>query len=122
MNTRQKSLFPVLALTLFAGAGCVTYRETKTVDVPQVSVAFASDKAARTFYEAFTAARPVVKQTEKHSTTWFGLTSWDSGTVPGPNAAFNEAVRVCDTNGDRLISEGEAEVFARNWTGRTAKT
>ena len=116
------SLLPVLVFVLVAGTGCVSYRETKYQDVKRVQVAFASDRAARTFFEAFNAAGDPGRRTEKHARTWFFLTSYDSCTVQGPNGLFNEAVAACDTNGDRQITEAEAEAFARGRSGGTAST
>lgn len=113
-------LLSLLSFALLAGAGCVSYSETKHTDVKRTEVAFASDKAARIFYEAFTAVGAVDQRTEKRSSTWFGLTAWDSSTVQGPNAAFNEAVRFCDADGNRQITEAEAENFARSWSGAVA--
>jgi hypothetical protein len=107
----------ISGFALLAGAGCVSYRETKYTDVKRAQVAFASDKAARIFYEAFNAVGGVNQKTEKHTSTWFGLTSYDSSTVQGPNALFNEAVHFCDTDGDKQITEAEAEIFARSWSG-----
>ena len=111
---------PLLSFALLAGAGCVSYSEIKHTDVKRTEVAFASDKAARLFYEAFTAVGTVDQRTEKRSSTWFGLTSWDSSTLQGPNAAFNAAVRFCDADGNRQITEAEAENFARSWSGAVA--
>jgi hypothetical protein len=106
-------MLALLSFALLTSAGCVSYRETKYTDVKRTQVAFASDKAARIFYEAFTAAGDVGRKTEKHASTWFWLTSYDSCTVQGPNVLFNEAVRSCDANGDGQITESEAEAFAR---------
>jgi hypothetical protein len=121
MNMLPKSLLPLLSFALLTSASCVSYRETKYTDVKRVQVAFASDKAARIFYEAFNAVGDVGRKTEKHASTWFWLTSYDNCTVQGPNVAFNEAVRFCDTDGDRQITEAEAEIFARSWSGSAAK-
>ena len=120
MNMLNRSLLLLLSLALLAGAGCVSYHETKSPDVARTPVAFASDKAARLFYEAFTAAGGVSRQTERETCTLLFFTYTKTGTVPGPNALFNEAVRFCDTNGDGQITEVEAEVFARAWAGRAA--
>jgi hypothetical protein len=121
MNMLQKSLLPLLAFALLAGAGCVSYRETKYTDVKRAEVAFASDKAARTFYEAFTAVGAVGRKTESQTCTLLFFTYTKTGTVQGPNALFNEAVQFCDTNGDRQITEAEAEIFARAWSGGAAR-
>jgi len=110
----------LLSFALLASAGCVSYQETKSPDVPRTPVAFASDRAARLFYEAFTAAGDVGRKTERETCTLLFFTYTKTGTAPEPNARFNEAVRVCDTNGDRQITEAEAEIFARTWAGAAA--
>jgi len=120
MHMPKKTLLFLLSFALLAGAGCVSYQETKSSDVARTPVAFASDKAARTFYEAFTAASGVGRKTERETCTLLFFTYTKTGTVPGLNASFNEAVRFCDTNGDGQITEPEAEVFARTWNGGTA--
>jgi len=117
----NRSLLLLLSFALLAGAGCVSYQETKMPDVMRTQVAFASDKAARLFYEAFTAASDVGRKAERETCTLLFFTYTKTGTVPAMNAWFNEAVRVCDTNGDGQITEGEAEVFARTWAGRAAR-
>ena len=120
MNMPKQSLLFLLSFALLAGAGCVSYQETKTPDVMRTQAAFASDKAARLFYEAFTAAGDAGRKTERETCTLLFFTYTKTGTVPGPNALFNEAVRFCDTNADGQITEVEAEIFARTWTGRVA--
>jgi hypothetical protein len=113
----NRPLLLLLSFALLAGAGCVSYQETKSPDAMRTQVAFASDKAARTFYEAFTAVGDTGRKTERETCTLLFFTYTKTGTVPGPNALFNEAVRFCDTNGDGQITEIEAEVFARTWAG-----
>lgn len=116
-----KSLLLLLSFALLAGAGCVSYQETKSADVARTPVAFASDRAARLFYETFTAAGDIGRKTERETCTLLFFTYTKTAAVPGPNASFNEAVQSCDTNGDRQITEAEAEVFARTWIGGGAK-
>jgi len=117
MNTIPRLLLPFLTFALLAGAGSVTYRETKFTDVKRTHVLFASDRSARIFYETLSAMGDAGRKTEKHASTWFGLTSYDTCTVQGPNALFNEAVRACDTNADGQITEAEAEVYSRTSIG-----
>jgi hypothetical protein len=121
MNMLNKSLLLLLSFALLAGAGCVSYQETKSSDVARTQVAFASDKAARIFYEAFTAVGDDGRKTERETCTFLFFTYTRTGTMRGLNALFNEAVRFCDTNGDREITEAEAEIFARTWTGAAAR-
>ena len=121
MNMPKQSLLFLLSFALLAGAGCVSYQETKSPDVARTQVAFASDKAARTFYEAFTAASGVGRKTERETCTMLFFTYTKTGTTRGPNASFNEAVRFCDTNGDGQITEAEAEIFAHAWAGAAAR-
>jgi hypothetical protein len=122
MNTLQKILIGFLSLTLLAAAGCVSYRETKHTDVKRAEVTFASDKAARIFYEAFNAVGDVGRKTERQTCTLLFFTYTKTGLGQGQNVLFNEAVRFCDTNGDHVITEAEAELFARSWSGETGKT
>jgi len=117
----NRPLLLLLSFALLAGAGCVSYQEPKTPDVMRTQVAFASDKAARTFYEAFTAVGDTGRKTERETCTLLFFTYTKTGTVPGPNVLFNEAVRFCDTNGDGQITEAEADIFARTWAGRAAR-
>ena len=122
MHMPKKTLLFLLSFALLAGAGCVSYQETKSPDVARTQVAFASDKTARVFYEAFTAAGGAGRKTERETCTLLFFTYTKTGTVPGLNTLFNEAVRFCDTNVDGQITEAEAEVFARTWNGGTAAT
>ena len=121
MNMLNRSLLLLLSFALLAGAGCVSYQETKSPDVARTQVTFASDRAARLFYEAFIAAGDVGRKTERETCTWLFFTYTKTGIAPGSNALFNAAVQVCDTNGDRQITEAEAEIFARTWTGAAAR-
>ena len=113
----KKTLLFLLSFALLASAGCVSYQEAKSPDVARTHVAFASDKSARIFYEAFTAVGGAGRKTERETCTFLFFTYTKTDTMPGPNALFNEAVRFCDTNGDGQITEAEAEIFTRTWAG-----
>jgi hypothetical protein len=92
---------------------CLSTKETVYRDVERVKITFESDAAARTFYEAFTQSPESRQRNEK--TTTFNIpvilhaqrTEKDS-----ENAAFNAAVRRCDTNADGRITEAEARLYA----------
>ncbi|MFM8469553.1 MAG: hypothetical protein ACKODH_06225 [Limisphaerales bacterium] len=103
-------LIAALAASLTA---CISTKETVYRDVERLKVEFENDAAARIFYEAFTKS-PESRQLNEKTTT-FNIpviihaqrTEKDS-----ENAAFNAAVRRCDTNADGKITEAEARIYA----------
>ena len=117
MNTRPVSLLsaPLVAAALLATTGCISTRETVYTDAPRVQIAFASDKAASTFYEALSRSPHSRQRTEKHVQVNLILIDVDQRTVAGPNQTFNEAVDFCDTDRNGVISEPEAGIFAVAW-------
>ena len=84
----------------------------------RVAVEFENELAGRVFYEALS-KRPARKEREEEVTdvSLPVVFSVEHRRVRGPNAGFNRAVRECDTNGDRKITEVEAKI----WAGRTAE-
>ena len=78
-------------------------------------MAFASDKAASTFYEALSRSPHARQRTEKHVEVNLILIDVDQRTVAGPNLIFNEAVDFCDTDRNSVITEAEADIFSRAW-------
>ena len=107
-------LRPALPAALAASlAACLSTKETVYRDVERAKIEFENDTAARIFYEAFTKSPDSRHLNEK--TTTFNIpviihaqrTEKDS-----ENAAFNSAVRRCDTNGDGKITEAEARIYA----------
>ncbi|HEY8995287.1 MAG TPA: hypothetical protein VIM71_11535 [Lacunisphaera sp.] len=117
MKTHPHSLLTatLLGSVLLVASGCISTRETVTVDAPRIAVAFASEKAGRLFYETLARQPDSPPREEKHTHVNFILIDVDQRTLVGPNRRFNEAVTFCDTNHDATITEMEAEVFAANW-------
>jgi hypothetical protein len=118
MNIRPSSLLSValVAAALLATAGCISTHETVYADnAPRTKIAFASDKAASTFYEALSRSPESRQRTEKHTSVNLILIDVEQRTVAGPNQTFNEAVAFCDTNRDGVITEAEADIFAAAW-------
>ncbi len=94
-------------------AGCITHESNITRDAARTSVEFENDAAARIFYEAL--SHGACKDCQGDSTTKFEIPvvfEYKRHSVTGPNAAFNRAVELCDTNHDGKITEAEAKIFA----------
>lgn len=108
-----KSLVPLIAAGLLAAtSGCISHHETVTKDVGRLPVSFESDTAARHFYEGLEKYRGKKSGTESRTEFHIPIVfEHEVKTVNGPNAAFNDAVRRCDTNQDGKITEQEARIF-----------
>lgn len=117
MNIRPFAILTATlsASALFLAAGCISTHETITVDVPRTTVAFASEKAGRLFYETLARKSDSSPREEKHTQVNLILIDVEQRTIVGPNRRFNEAVQFCDTNHDAMITETEAEVFSAAW-------
>lgn len=109
---------PLLASLLLTSAaigvgGCVTHNETTYKDEPRMSVEFENDAAGRVFYEAFSKQGHRGDQYETNTEVSIPIIfEHKTRVVRGENAAFNSAVRRCDTNNDGKITEQEARIFA----------
>jgi len=109
----MKARFILLATLTASLTACISTKETVYREVERLKVEFESDTAARVFYEAFTKAPESRQRNEKTSRFVIPViidaqrTEKDS-----ENAAFNVAVRRCDTNGDGRITEQEARIYA----------
>jgi hypothetical protein len=94
--------------------GCISHEETVSEDEPRVRVEFENDTAGRLFYEKL--SRVSASHSGKiESSTHVQLPvifDHKRKVVRGANRAFNEAVRVCDTNGDGRITELEARIYS----------
>ena len=93
--------------------GCITHHSVVYRDVERVKVEFESDAAARLFYE--TLSRTSAARNHSESTTTVSIPivfEHERKVVPGKNVEFNEAVAVCDSNRDGIITETEARIFA----------
>ena len=122
--TKQLKPALILSLSLFAlGAftGCISTTETTYTDVERAKISFASDKAGRVFYEALARAPEGRGRTEKRTEVNLILVEVDHRTVAGPNKLFNEAVAICDTNKDGVITETEADIFSSSWPRRSRR-
>lgn len=107
----------ILTLTALSGAllagGCISHRETVYRDEPRVKVEFENDTAGRIFYEALSKSSGRLKRSESETEVSLPIVfEHKQRTVSGENAAFNDAVRRCDTNQDGKITEQEARIFA----------
>jgi hypothetical protein len=94
-------------------AGCITHESSVTRDTTRTSVQFENDNAARIFYEAL--SQGACRDNQGEATTKFEIPvvfEYKRHVVTGPNAAFNRAVELCDTNHDGKITEAEAKIFA----------
>ena len=101
----------LLACACLSLAGCISHEDTTYHDTERAKVEFESEVAARTFYEALSKQ----KQPAGEKTTRVSLPIVFDHThreVTGPNISFNNAVQLCDTNKDGLITEVEARIFA----------
>lgn len=108
----------LMGLIAMGATGCIHTQRTEVVDEARVAVEFENELAGRVFYEALS-KRPARKEREEEVTdvSLPVVFSVEHRRVRGPNAGFNRAVRECDTNGDRKITEVEAKI----WAGRTAE-
>ena len=90
--------------------GCITSRTIKTE--PRQSVTFASTHAAQTFYDTYLALNHPSEQGKGDVSFGFPL-PYQHYTVRTENVRFNEAVKTADTNHDGIISDTEADTYAK---------
>ena len=113
LKTTMKARALLLAALAASLTACISTKETVYREFERLKVEFENDAAARVFYEAFTKAPESRQRNEKTSRFVIPViidaqrTEKDS-----ENAAFNAAVRRCDTNGDGKITEQEARIYA----------
>jgi hypothetical protein len=109
----------LLALTglgaLAALTGCISSTNTTYTDIERVKVDFASDKAGFVFHEALSRTSDSRRRTEKRTEVDLILIDVEHRVVSGPNRLFIEAVNFADSNRDGVITETEAEIFAKAW-------
>jgi len=102
-----------LAASALLLAGCVTSETNTTRDAERTKVEFENDAAARIFYETLSHGNR--NEGQRESTTKFEIPvvfEYKHHVTTGPNAVFNRAVELCDTNHDGKITEAEAKAFA----------
>jgi hypothetical protein len=108
----MKRIASLLGTTALLVVGCIHTNETVVKDEGRLPVEFENDGAARLFYEALSRMPGAGDKTESHTEVSLPvLFSHEHKVVRGPNVAFNEAVRRCDTNQDGRITESEARIF-----------
>jgi len=103
----------VLLAAAWLTAGCISTERTVTRDEPRTKVAFENDTAGRLFYETLSRWRSGNNRVEnKTEVSLPVIFECKQRVIEGEGIAFNQAVRRCDTNGDGLITEAEARIFA----------
>lgn len=117
MNTTPLRLLSatLTASVFLATTGCISTHQTVTIDAPRISVAFATERAGRVFYETLARTTDSRPREEKRSHVNLILVDIEERTIVGPNRRFNEAVAFCDTNHDGEITETEADIFSAAW-------
>lgn len=109
----MRALRLVLPFAALVAAGCIHTHDTVVRDEHRIAVEFENDAAGRLFYETLSRMPDSGRKTEKHTEVSLPIIfSHEEKVVRGPNSGFNEAVRRCDTNQDRKISETEARIFS----------
>ncbi|HSY17579.1 MAG TPA: hypothetical protein VK815_04555 [Candidatus Acidoferrales bacterium] len=90
--------------------GCITHRTIQSE--PRQSVTFASTHAAQTFYDTYLALNH--PSASGKGDVSFGLVlPYRHYTVRTENVRFNEAVKSADTDHDGIISDTEADTYAK---------
>ncbi len=114
MRSRNKhAAHAAMAVAAAVASGCIHTKRTEVIDEARLPVEFESESAGRVFYEALSnrPARP--GHAEQVTRVELPLVFSDERrVVRGAAAAFNHAVKECDTNGDRRITEAEARIWA----------
>lgn len=109
MSTRLLPL-AISALLVSLLPGCISSHSTTYTDVDRVKISFPTESAGKLFYEAMShlPSRPT---RENKSSVNLIVVDLENTTVEGPNRSFNDAVAICDTDKDGVISEQEAAIF-----------
>ena len=109
----KSTLVPLLMVASVLSSGCIHTSQTEVRDETRMPVEFETESAGRVFYEVLS-KRPDPRNREE-SNTEISLPlvfSNEHRVVTGPNHAFNQAVRECDTNHDGKITESEARIWS----------
>jgi hypothetical protein len=110
MSLRRKAVALACVLPL---AGCVTfYSKTEIVGGnDRTAVSFENGDVSQQFQAA-------LKKMDNHAGgTWFGapfVTIYEQDKRLSDAAVWNEAVRRCDTNADKLITADEVAAFSKS--------
>ena len=105
-----------LLAVLLLNSGCLfIHHKTEVMrkDEPKVIVAFESDKASCMFHAKY---HRILENREEMGLKADAviipfITSISKISVLSSNALYNDAVKVCDSDGDHVITEAEAEMF-----------
>ena len=104
-------LSAVLACAALAG-GCINRHTTVHNDVERVRVQFENEAAGRIFFEKLSKL-PTLDHKESRTAVCIPIIlDYERRVVTDDSEKFNQAVRQCDTNGDGMITETEARIFA----------
>lgn len=110
---KKRHLLGSLVLIGWAVTGCIHTNETVVRDEARVRIEFENDAAGRIFYETLSRIQGAEDKTVSRSEVSLPVVfRHERKVVHGPNRGFNDAVRRCDTNADRRITETEARIFA----------
>lgn len=103
----------VLLAVLGLSSGCISTSRTEYRDEPRLKVEFENDSAGRLFYETLSKNAHRYNRSESNTEVSLPIVfETKHRVVEGESYAFNQAVRRCDTNGDGMITEQEAKIFA----------
>ncbi len=112
-NVRAKILLPLVTGLLLTG--CISSSKTEYVDEPKMAVTFATARAEALFNQGIARNRARLaaagRPQEKTHVSLIVVNVSRQTVTSGPNRDFNQAVLLCDVDGDRVITEAEAESF-----------
>jgi hypothetical protein len=109
---KNQATWLVLAVSVaVAGAGCISSHRTVYEDAPRQPVEFESETAGRLFYERLSEMTAMKSSESKTEVSIPVVLDVSKTTRRSHSLAFNEAVRLCDTNQDGRITETEARIF-----------
>ncbi len=109
----KATIVPILVVVSVLASGCIHTSQTEVRDETRTQVEFETETAGRVFYE--TLSKRPDRRNREESNTKVSLPvvfSNEHRVVTGPNYAFNQAVRECDTNHDGKITESEARIWS----------
>ncbi len=106
-------LFSLVALQ----PSCTTIR--KVNQAPRDDTRFASPVAADIFYQALIRNTTPNNDRDEATVGFFVVSPFRYVRVDGDNVIFNRASKRADTNADGVITEGEAQAYAKR-TDRTS--
>lgn len=104
----------IVVLGMLLVSGCVHHEQTIYRDPERAKVEFENDSAARHFYEALSHRGNKGRSERRTEVSLPIIFDHETRVVTGENAAFNDAVALCDTNKDGKITEMEARIFSES--------